>query len=359
MSMGRGALCVLAGLLTSCAHGAAQTETAEAAAQTVTGPTALAAYVERGDDDEAIDKLVIIDERGKALTTVEHPRPKGAVTGSLPVVDPTTGELFWIADAVVSRVDWRAGTLEPLATLPTVSPDPLCGGKVDCPPRQRGEPSPAMVTRARVTEDGAHLCDRVERGDPVFTNEFDELEHEAWDVVVDLPSGQVARRECPTTRASPTPPPVTLVQEAERCGVAVGEHFAALDLTWRSERICDLSTQTPFGSGRYVPVCSNLGMTDSAETYADIYLFDLTTRSWAPVLPPGETHTLDASRGPYALMFVQHMSTAVEPAEGLPWPRSRTLDIFHTDDGLIDLRGPTPERRPLPYLDTSQLVFLR
>ncbi len=41
-----------------------------------------------------------------------------------------------------------------------------------------------MVTRARVTEDGMHLCIRVERGDPVYTNEF---EHAAWDLVVDLP----------------------------------------------------------------------------------------------------------------------------------------------------------------------------
>ena len=99
--------------------------------------------------------------------------------------------------------------------------------------------------------------------------------------------------------------------------MAIGERFVVLDLPWGDdERGCELSVQPPFGSGRYVPVCATMGMTDSMETYAAIYLVDLTTHTQALLMPPREVNMMDW--GAYVLTFVQHMDTVIEPADGLP-----------------------------------------
>lgn len=364
--MGRLALCLMTGVFAGCAHGAAQTA------------AALAAYVQPGEADEALDRLVVIDDLGRPLATMERPRPRAAVTPSFPAVVPTTGQLLWVADAVVSAVDWRAGALETVATLPGISPDPQCDDESadPCPIRPAGEPPPALVTGARVTDDGAHLCVQVEQGDPVYTNAADEFEYDGWHLVVDLASGQVTRQACPSPplfsfdmqrpvddpRA--TLPTVELVQGEGRCGVLLGDHFLALELAWgEGSGGCQLTLQAPFGSGRYLPVYAFMGMTDGLETYSALYLVDLTTRTLV-TLPPPDTEEREEDWDPRAVSIVQHIGLAQDRADGLPWRRSRSIDVFYTADGLgnaalIDLRATPPMRRPVPYLGWWELVFLR
>jgi hypothetical protein len=231
------------------------------------------------------------------------------------------------------------------------------------------------VTGARVTDDGAHLCVQVEQGDPVHTH-ADEFAYEVWHLVVDLASGQLTRRACPSPpllsfdmqrpiddpRATlTTEPSVALVQEEARCGVLLGEAFLPLVLPWgRHINGCQLSLQAPFGSGRYLPVYAFKGMDDGREFDAALYLVDLTTQALA-LVPDGTAGAaanlgLDARAfGPHpgltdSVTILQRLDLAQDRADGLPWRRSESVDVFYTDGALIDLRHTPPRRVPLPRL---------
>ena len=166
-----------------------------------------------------------------------------------------------------------------------------------------------------------------------------------------------------------------MVREGTQCGVSLGGHFFPLARAFDGHgEGCYITLESPLPSGRFQPVHASLGMGDDLQAHWVFALLDLTTETLVPLgdLDPEWRHAevvqtddpggAGAREGVGALNIEADLEHAHNRAGGVPWTRSRSLDLLYLKRALLDLRTTPP--RVLNFPDKSgfiagPVVFLR